>query len=130
MKFLTILHAVTPSSVFFSVQVDGLEELPAGANYDLVGNQPPFDVHPSNHYGTHGLNQSLIGLADAYAAQYPGSRLGFNDMSLPQGWEGAVWQNGSTVDFQATDVGDIAPLAPDAEDDGQPLPSPYQIKRG
>lgn len=64
------------------VRIDGLEPLPAGANYVLVGSTA---IHPDNHYGIATLNNSLITLANNYAAASPGQQLRYNDMSLAEG---------------------------------------------
>lgn len=50
--------------------------------YLLIGQT---GVHPTNHFGTQRLKDSLITLAGTYTARYPDSRLAFNDMSLVSG---------------------------------------------
>lgn len=66
------------------IGVSGLSQLPLSTQYDLVGAEP-FLFHLENHYGTPALNQALIKLAEAYITRYPGNKLKYNDMSLPQG---------------------------------------------
>ena len=65
-----------------TVSVSGLSVLGGGTNYNLVG---ATSTHPSNHYGTSTSNSNLVSIANQYAAQYPGSKLDYNDQSLVQG---------------------------------------------
>jgi len=73
---------ITPGVFDFGIEVTGLVDLGAGANYDLVG---ATANHDDNHYGTGTFNSSLVILANSYAAAFPGSRLAYNDMSLVTG---------------------------------------------
>ena len=63
------------------IQVNGLVELAPG-NFNGIGNT---GTHPWNHFGTPQANQKLHAIANAYAAEYPGSYLSFNDQSLEYG---------------------------------------------
>lgn len=65
-----------------NVTFPSLQALPSGSNYQLVGST---GSHPTNHYGTAVANNGLVNIASAYAAQYPGSTLNYNDMSLERG---------------------------------------------
>ena len=69
-------------SATLNIQLSGLSALAAGTNYDLQGAKP---VHPSNHFGTATANSHLPPIANQYAAQFPGSKLNYNDMSLSVG---------------------------------------------
>lgn len=64
------------------VRINGLEELPAGEDYLLVG---ATATHSTNHFGTATMNGSLVGLAASYVDAFPGEKLSYNDMSLFQG---------------------------------------------
>lgn len=68
------------------VSIPGLQALPPGANYDNTwGTSGAGWMHHNSHNGTTATIDGLIAIADAYAAQYPGSILRYNDMSLPKG---------------------------------------------
>lgn len=71
-----------PGVFTIGVRIDGLEPLPNGANYTLVGSTAR---HPDNHFGIATFNNSLITLANNYAAAFPGQLLSYNDMSLAEG---------------------------------------------
>lgn len=71
-----------PGVFTIGVEIAGLVTLGAGANYDLIG---ATANHGDNHYGTPGMNGSLVTLADSYTAAFPGGRLAYNDMSLVTG---------------------------------------------
>lgn len=73
---------IIPGVFTIGVEISGLAALGAGTNYNLVGQTA---AHGDNHYGTSTFNSSLVKLADSYAAEYPGSKLDYNDMSLVQG---------------------------------------------
>jgi hypothetical protein len=73
---------VIPGFATIGVEIGGLATLSAGTNYDLIG---ATGTHPDNHYGTAGMNGSLVTLADSYAAAFTGGRLAYNDMSLVTG---------------------------------------------
>lgn len=49
------------------------------------------------------------------------------DVKTPPGWSSKMWSDGAAVAFAATDIG---ALPPGFTDDGQLVPSPFQIKRG
>lgn len=77
------------------VQVDGLVPLNAGLNYNLVGSYGMPGVgsrHISNHNGRPSFTSSLVYLADLYYFQY-GSKLEYNDLSLPLGGLFDVFNN-------------------------------------
>jgi hypothetical protein len=65
-----------------TVQIAGLQPLPAGTGYQRCCSKA---VHPDSHNGTTAANDHLVAIGVAYAAQYPGSVLLYNDMSLPNG---------------------------------------------
>jgi hypothetical protein len=71
-----------PGVFTIGVEIAGLVALGAGANYDLVG---ATATHVDNHYGTGGMNGSLVTLANSFAAAFSGGRLAYNDMSLVTG---------------------------------------------
>lgn len=81
---------LAPGVFTIGVQIDGLIALGGGANYQLIGITA---THPDSHNGTPAMNGALVGLADAYAAAFPNSVLGINDMSLTAG---------GLFDYQAT----------------------------
>jgi hypothetical protein len=70
------------------VRVPALVELPAGADYDLVGQTA---THPDNHFGAAATNASLQQIAANYEAHkvannLPGwPRVAYNDISLAHG---------------------------------------------
>jgi hypothetical protein len=72
------------------VAVPGLQNLPAGNNYSLIGANA---AHPSNHWGTANANAGLQQIATDYANEYysaqnpqPENRkLNYNDQSLELG---------------------------------------------
>ena len=70
------------SSPTLIVQWLGLSPLSDGANYDLVG---ATSTHPVNHYGNATANSNLPTIANQYAAQFAGSILLYNDISLVRG---------------------------------------------
>jgi len=83
--------ASTGLNVF--IYVEGLSELGAGTNYNLIGcaNTP---AHPcgTNHWGTTAANQGLVEIASDYKNEYyanqdipDASKLAYNDQSLPYG---------------------------------------------
>lgn len=77
------------------VQIDGLVPLNAGLNYNLVGSYGMPGVasqHTSNHNGTPSFTGKLVYLADLYYLQY-GSKLDYNDLSLPLGGLFDVFNN-------------------------------------
>jgi len=83
---------VNPLDFTIGVEIPDLASLGAGANYDLVG---ATSIHGDNHNGTPTFNGMLTTLADSYAAAFPGQRVAYNDMSLPQGGVfdlGANWR--------------------------------------
>ena len=65
-----------------TVKVTGLSLLGSGTNYALVG---ATSTHPVNHYGNSTTNSKLPAIANQYAAQFSGSVLNYNDMSLARG---------------------------------------------
>lgn len=71
-------------SATLNVVFPGLVQLAPGANYTLIRSTPYHEV-PDNHYGTPAANAGLIGIANQYAFEYPGSTLVYNDQSLPLG---------------------------------------------
>jgi hypothetical protein len=73
---------VNPSDFTIGVEIPDLTALGASENYTLVG---ATQRHGDNHYGTPTFNGELRALADLYVAAFPGQRLAYNDMSLPQG---------------------------------------------
>ncbi|MDX2039867.1 MAG: hypothetical protein SF097_01400 [Acidobacteriota bacterium] len=76
------VNSVT-KEVGIGIFINGLQELPAGTNYDKVGQTA---THPFNHWGTAIAVANLPPIADDYKAAYPGSaNLRFNDMSLVSG---------------------------------------------
>jgi len=88
------------------VRVPGLLELGEGTNYVLVGtpdandpcrSTPPTSLHYESHYGTAGLNTSVIDIADDYASYAPGIRIRINDMSLEWGGLFDIGNNWSSV---------------------------------
>jgi hypothetical protein len=85
------------ASATLEVGIGGLLLLPDGYGYLKTGSN---DHHPGNHYGTPGTVSALMAIASAYAVQYPGSVLYYNDISLEQGGlfdigppYGALWQS-------------------------------------
>ena len=64
-----------------TVTVSGLVELTEGGNVDTVG---VLAAHPDNHWGTTGMVNSLISLADSLHDTYS-LKLRVNDISLPLG---------------------------------------------
>ena len=77
-------EGATPAAEMISVDVPGLEPLPASDWYDLIGGLPEHPEHPDNHYGTADLVAALELLAVSFRDRYD-ARLEFNDMSLEQG---------------------------------------------
>jgi hypothetical protein len=82
------------------VQVGGLDELGASADYFLKGEKP---THPSNHFGTATALTNLPLIASDYLSQYPGADiLWYNDMSLIWGgkfdFDGNDWCSGCSHD--------------------------------
>lgn len=76
-------YTFSPGVGQFAVEIKGLTIVPLpSADYNLVGSTP---THPSNHFVVPGFHVKLVALARQYKDQFPGSRLNFNDMSLPQG---------------------------------------------
>jgi hypothetical protein len=73
---------VNPTDYTIGVELPNLVSLGTGTNYILVG---ATSTHGDNHYGTPTFNGALRALADAYTSAFPGQRLAYNDMSLPQG---------------------------------------------
>jgi hypothetical protein len=73
---------VNPSDYTIGVEISDLSSLGASDSYTLVG---ATQRHGDNHYGTPTFNGALRTLADLYVAAFPGQRLAYNDMSLPQG---------------------------------------------
>jgi len=63
--------------------VAGLQMLGAGANYSHVGTIP--GIHEQNWFGTSTTLNGLVATADAFASQYPGTPVPYNDISLPWG---------------------------------------------
>lgn len=75
------------------IQVEGLTELGAGTNYNLIG-CATTPAHPcgTNHWGTPAANQGLVQIGDDYRAEYygagavpDGEKPAYNDQSLPKG---------------------------------------------
>lgn len=97
-------------SAGLTVAVPWLRRLGAGTGYTLGGgaNTP----HSANHYGTAAANNALRNMGTWYHTQYPGSRLYYNDQSLPRGgwfdlngaWTGAHQRHreGRNTDIQRT----------------------------
>ncbi len=76
------------STFTIHVRVPGLQGMPPGANYALVGSFGEPGVtsrHTSNHYGLPAMNSMLITLANRYAGAFPGEKIRINDMSLVDG---------------------------------------------
>lgn len=71
----------TSTTVTIEVGILGLEELGPGATYGLTGDKP---IHQLNHFATGSHIAQLLTLANKFYAQF-GSRLTFNDSSLPLG---------------------------------------------
>jgi hypothetical protein len=68
------------------VRMEGLDELQADDDYLLVGTESANGMrHLRNHFGQATLNDAIMELANLYAAEYPGSQLAINDMSLEEG---------------------------------------------
>ena len=65
----------------------GLVPLLDGDNYVLIGS-PPVCVtvecrrHTDNHYGTPGVVDALVNIANEYERLHPGQHLQYNDMSI------------------------------------------------
>jgi hypothetical protein len=92
-----IMNGVT-KEVGIGVFIDGLQELPAGSDYDLIG-APTGSRHPFNHWGTATAVAKLPLIASDYLAMFPGSdKMAFNDMSLVLGGKFEIagdWGNGA-----------------------------------
>jgi hypothetical protein len=67
------------------VTLSGLGHLSAGANYYNSNSAPGQIAHPDNWWGTTTTRNGLVNTANAYAAQYPGERVPYNDISLFSG---------------------------------------------
>lgn len=71
---------------YINVEVQGLRDMPYGANYLLDNSQDGMGYHPDVHYGSQKLIDTLTAVANEYREIYPNSeRLGIRDMSLPWG---------------------------------------------
>jgi len=75
-------NVLIPATFTIGVQIGGLISLPPGTNYSLVGQTAN---HGDNHYGNATMNATLVNLANAYVAVFPGNPLAYNDMSLVTG---------------------------------------------
>ena len=70
------------------VRYPGLEPMPDGYNYDLIGSWGMDNVtsqHEHNHFALQSTINTLVALAAEFTALYPGQSLQFNDMSLVTG---------------------------------------------
>ncbi|HKH49724.1 MAG TPA: hypothetical protein VKM72_34130 [Thermoanaerobaculia bacterium] len=86
-------YNITPGVFRLRIELPGLQSLAQGTNYLLVGQTKS---HTSNHFGISGFNAKLAQLANLYTGEFPGGKLGYNDMSLPLGglfdWK-ATWKS-------------------------------------
>lgn len=86
-------YNITPGVFRLRIELPGLQSLAQGTSYLLVGQTR---THASNHFGIPAFNAKLVQLAGLYAREFPGGKLGFNDMSLPLGglfdWK-ATWKS-------------------------------------
>jgi hypothetical protein len=73
----------TTKSATLQVSFSGIGELSPGANYTHVGQIP--GIHEQNWFGASNTRNGLVATANAFAAQYPGSTVPYNDLSLPWG---------------------------------------------
>lgn len=77
--------ALDAMSVKMRAEVEGLGFMPESTDYNLVGSSGVTSLHLENHWGLPTLVASLQSVGTDYAAEYPGQKLAFNDMSLPYG---------------------------------------------
>ena len=66
-----------------NVAIPGLGTMPSGANYEHTG--VIAGIHESNWNATTKTRGDLVNIANKYAAEFPGKRLRYNDISLPMG---------------------------------------------
>jgi hypothetical protein len=78
----TIQEITVTGPITLRVQVQGLGQLSGGGNY-YNSNTPAGQIaHPDNWWGTSTTLNGLVATANAFAAQYPGSPVPYNDISL------------------------------------------------
>jgi hypothetical protein len=75
-------------------------------------------------YSVHNDSSSLLDLS---GFQILLSNAVVSNLQSPQGWTASLWKDTSAVAFAATEIG---PLPADYVDDGNLVPSPFQIKPG
>lgn len=78
-------NSLVPASAKINVGVTGLSAMPVSPFYSLTGGGAQFPAHPNNHFGLPSMNVALAGIAQDFAAAFPGSVLSYNDMSLIEG---------------------------------------------
>ena len=87
------------------------------------------DYDPSTRLYTYAYSfrNETTSLLDASSIQLPLKGATLLNIHAPQGWKAALWENNAAVEFAVEDSGN---LPANYVDDGNLLPSPYQIKPG
>jgi hypothetical protein len=87
-----------------------------------------FDVNSGLYTYEYSFRNASGSALEASGLQMPLNGVtNISNLKTPPGWSSAIWKDQRAVSFSATDTGTIPP---NYVDDGNLLPSPYQIKPG